>query len=190
MDSQTWELVARMVAILVAVGLGSVSIVAAVVVWWRKQIFGYGGPALCMAAVVLLGLSIWSSVKLAVSATSGIVFEGIAAGAIKIRGEEVTINNKSISISKGPTQISFWTPSARTKEARDVKDWEIVESDAKLDQFADRLIKAKILEGYRRHEVIGAGIGSRKIGAWWVSTNSGDFRLSEFLRICGILETR
>jgi hypothetical protein len=181
MDSQTWDLVARMFAILVGVGLGSAAIITATAVWGRRQIFGYGGSALCLAGVILLGLSIYSSVKLAISATSGIVFEGIAFGPIKFRGEEPTLDGKPISVPKGATQIGFWTPSSRTKEAADVKDWEIVESDAKLDQFAERLMKAKILEGYRRYEVIGAGVGSRKIGAWWVSTNSGEFKLSEFL---------
>ena len=41
---------------------------------------------------------------------------------------------------------------------------------------------AKIIEGYRRYEVTGAGIGSRKKGAWWVSTNRGKFNLADFLK--------
>jgi len=182
MDSQTWELVARIAAFLAGIGLGGAALATATVIWGRKQIFGYGGSALCVAGVLLLGLSIYSSIRISVSPTGGFVIEGIAAGPIKARGEQITINDKPFSVPTGPTQIGFWTPSSRTKEADEVKTWEIVESDAKLDEFAEKLMNAKILQGYRRYEVIGAGVGSRKIGTWWVSTNVGDFRFVDFVK--------
>jgi hypothetical protein len=39
--------------------------------WVRKQIFAYGGSALCGAGVVLLGLSIWHSVQFGVNSSGG-----------------------------------------------------------------------------------------------------------------------
>jgi hypothetical protein len=183
MDSQAWELAAKIVAILAGVVIGSAAIGVACAVWARKQIFAYGGSALCMAGVVLLGLSIWPSIELAITAT-GVhlrAAQGIA-GAFRAAGEAITVNDKSISVPKGPIQIGFWTPSAKTREAVDAKKWEIFEDDKKLDAFAERLMKAKIIEGYRRYEVVGEGRGARKVGAWWVSTNSADFKLTDFLR--------
>jgi hypothetical protein len=83
-DSQTWESAARFIAILAGVIFGSAAISAAVVVWVRKQVFAYGGSALCVAGVVLLGLSIWQTVEFGVSAT-GLNFkaaQGIVQSAV------------------------------------------------------------------------------------------------------------
>jgi hypothetical protein len=48
-------------------GVGSAAISTACWVWLKKQIFAYGGSALCGAGVVLLGLSIWHSVDFGVT---------------------------------------------------------------------------------------------------------------------------
>ena len=74
MDFNQWNDVARVLAILAGVVFGSAAISSACWVWLRKQIFAYGGSALCGAGVVLLGLSIWHSVEFGVG-SSGVRFK-------------------------------------------------------------------------------------------------------------------
>jgi hypothetical protein len=59
---------------------------------------------------------------------------------------------------EGRYQIQFWTPSVRTKESSDVKGWEKVDVDEKLDEFSDHLRKDSRVRGYRRYEITGQGI--------------------------------
>jgi hypothetical protein len=104
-------------------------------------------------------------------------------GTFELQGNNtVKFENGSFKVPKGPIQISFWTPSARTKNTAGVKDWEKVESDARLDEFGDRLKKKGLVTGYRRVEVIGDGRGGRMAGAWWISSNDRDFHFADFLR--------
>jgi hypothetical protein len=58
---------AHVLAVLAGVLFGSAAISTACWVWLQKQIFAFGGSALCGAGVVLLGLSIWHSVEVGVS---------------------------------------------------------------------------------------------------------------------------
>jgi hypothetical protein len=182
MDSQAWDLAVKIAPVLVGVVFGSLTIGTACFVWARKHVFGFAGSVLCMAGIVLIGLSIWQSVELVVN-RDGIKLSarGGIAGGIKAVEGGVLVNGQPIKLPEGPIQIGFWTPSARTKEAVDVKKWEIIASDETLDVFADRLMKGKTIEGYRRYEIIGAGNGSRKVGTWWVSTNGASFQLKDFL---------
>jgi hypothetical protein len=181
MDSQAWDLATKIAPVLVGVVVGSLTIGTACVVWARKHVFGFAGSILCIAGIVLIGLSILQSVEFVVN-PSGIKFSatGIAGGIKAVEGG-VLVNGRLIKLPEGPIQIGFWTPSARTKEAVDVKKWEIIASDETLDVFADRLMKGKTIEGYRRYEITGAGNGSRKVGTWWVSTNGASFQLKDFL---------
>jgi hypothetical protein len=103
-------------------------------------------------------------------------------GMFEASGPQIKFEGTTIKAPKGPVQVQFWTPSARTKEAADAKVWEKVESDVRLDAFADRLMKAQLIAGYRRYEIVGAGRGTRRSGAWWVSTNEAGFNLAGFLR--------
>jgi hypothetical protein len=188
MDIETARSIGTVFAILLGAILGCVAIGAACIVWVRKMAFGYGGSALCVTGLVLLGLSVWQSVNLRLNAGPMVLHAEWAAivGDIKRKGDGLTINDRFMpvpALPDGPTQIGFWTPSAKTKETADASTWEIFESDKKLDDFADRLMTAKIIEGYRRYEVTGAGKeDSRRIGAWWVSTKNGEFKLRDFLR--------
>jgi hypothetical protein len=79
-------------------------------------------------------------------------------------------------------QIQFWTPSAKTKETPGVKDWLKVD-DAMLDAFAETLMNGHIVKGYSRHEVVGAGLGVRKIGEWWSATLNDDVTPEQFLTV-------
>lgn len=79
--------------------------------------------------------------------------------------------------------VQFWTPSAKTKEADDAVDWEKFDSNDKLDDFADQLVKSSNgkVRGYRRYEVIGAGLSHSKAGYWWVVTVDNDYKVSDLL---------
>jgi hypothetical protein len=190
MDIETARSIGTVFAILLGAILGCAAIGAACIVWVRKMAFGYGGSALCLTGMVLLGLSVWQSFNLHLDAGPMVLRAQWAAivGNLKPKGDGVIVNGTFIpapALPDGPTQIGFWTPSAKTKETADASTWEILESDKKLDDFADRLMTANIIEGYRRYEVTGAGKDgkdSRKIGAWWVSTKNGEFKLRDFLR--------
>ena len=70
MDMDIWASIARIFAIFAGVIFGSAAISSACWVWLRKQIFAYGGSALCGSGVILLGLSIWHSVEFGISGTS------------------------------------------------------------------------------------------------------------------------
>jgi hypothetical protein len=58
---------AHVLAVLAGVLFGCAAISTSCWVWLRKQIFAFGGSALCGSGVVLLGLSIWHSVEFGVS---------------------------------------------------------------------------------------------------------------------------
>ena len=63
-------------------------------------------------------------------------------------------------------QIQFWTPSEKTKLTTGLPEWTKVDSDTRLDTFAELLMNGNIIRGYSRYEVIGAGLGVRKSGSW------------------------
>jgi hypothetical protein len=69
MDLTNWTSATRVVAVLAGVLFGSIAISSACWVWIRRQIFAYGGSALCGSGVILLGLSIWHSVEFGVTGT-------------------------------------------------------------------------------------------------------------------------
>ena len=85
-----------------------------------------------------------------------------------------------IEVSEGTYHIQFWTPSVATARTRDIAAWEKAASEEKLNDFADKLLKDRRVRGYRRYEVTGQGIASRKQGMWWVMSVSSDYTLEEF----------
>lgn len=84
--------------------------------------------------------------------------------------------------AEGRYLIQFWTPSVRTKEAKDVRAWEKLDSDDKLNEFAEHLLKDHRVRGYRRYETIGQGLGSRRYGTWWVMTVDDAYSLTDFVK--------
>lgn len=80
--------------------------------------------------------------------------------------------------------IQFWTPSAKTKntKAEDIEPWEKLENDDKVISFGNTLLseKQKRINGFRRYEVYGAGLGGQKFGYWWVVNVTRDYKLAEF----------
>lgn len=158
--------------------LGITAIVTVCAVWWRKQVFSIGGFTLAMLGAVLIGLSIgaWQSVEFKIG-TEGVMIRGI----VKNEDGKITVDGVPTPIVSGLTQIGFWTPSIRTKETYDAKRWLVLENEERLDKFADDLMAAKLIDGYRRYDVTGAGEGSRKMGMWWVATNKDGFRIKDFV---------
>lgn len=67
MEHSVWPTAAQVFAVMAGVVFGSAAISSACWVWLQKQVFAYGGSALCGAGVVLLGLSIWHSVDFGVT---------------------------------------------------------------------------------------------------------------------------
>jgi hypothetical protein len=95
-------------------------------------------------------------------------------GMVMTLGRADFAKGKIISELKEGYEIRFWTPSARTKESQGIHDWEKIDNDDKLDAFAETLMNGQVIAGYSRFEVVGAGLGVRKRGAWWVATLNGD----------------
>jgi hypothetical protein len=121
MDSQTWEAVAKIFAIFAGVVFGSVAISSASFVWVRKQVFGYGGSALCMAGVVLLGLSIWHSVEFGVTG-NGLSFKAakdIVASAANSADEAAKAAEQAAKASVGPLANSDPVKKAQLLKASD-----------------------------------------------------------------------
>jgi hypothetical protein len=73
-EIQGWEVAAKVVAIFAGTAFGSAAIGAASWVWLRKQVFAYGGSALCLSGVVLVGLSFWPTVEF-VAGRNGLIFK-------------------------------------------------------------------------------------------------------------------
>lgn len=57
----------RSIAFFAGIVIGSAAILAVAFVWIRKQTFGIGGSVLCSVGVVLLGLSVWTTMKIEIS---------------------------------------------------------------------------------------------------------------------------
>jgi hypothetical protein len=92
-------------------------------------------------------------------------------------------NGHEYKAPPGPIEIKFWTPSAKTKESVKSKNWEKMDNDQRLDEFAEMLIGQHILQGYRRYEIVGQGSkGLSQAGTWWVSSNDGNFDMKAFLK--------
>ena len=65
MDSHYVSTILLISATLSGIICGGISIGSVCLLWVRRQVFGQAGAALCVAGIVLLGLSIWGSVELA-----------------------------------------------------------------------------------------------------------------------------
>jgi hypothetical protein len=107
---------------------GSAAIGTACFVWVRKQVFGYGGSALCLAGLVLLGLSIWHSVEFGVG-SNGLSFKAaqdIFASARNAAGEAAKaakVAEQAETAPTSPTDAKKRSELAKASEqARKVAD--------------------------------------------------------------------
>ena len=95
---------AHVLAVLAGVLFGSAAISTGSWVWLKKQIFAFGGSALCGSGVVLLGLSIWHSVEFGVSSSSI---------SLKLQAELNTINARIAQLDQGLQQSSVTLADVR-----------------------------------------------------------------------------
>src|SRR6266571_945542 len=116
MDNTFLATEAHVLGVVAGVVFGSAAISSACWVWLRKQIFAYGGSALCGAGVVLLGLSIWHSVEFGVTGTGLSLklqaeleqkVEAIGARVVSVQEEStvtqkrlVDLNDKNMALEK------------------------------------------------------------------------------------------
>jgi hypothetical protein len=77
MSATVWHQTATIVAIFAGVLFGSAAISSACWVWIKRQLFAYGGSALCFSGVILIGLSIWQSVEFGIT-EKGMTFKAQA----------------------------------------------------------------------------------------------------------------
>jgi hypothetical protein len=128
----------------------------------------------------------------ALIAACALVYGVVVLGQVSIKalGIEFAITSGTIDFRRGADflpdlkdryQIQFWTPSEKTKETAGIAEWLKVDSDSKLDTFAEELMNGHIFKGYSRFEVVGAGKGVRKKGAWWIASLEDDVKIPQFL---------
>ena len=106
--------------------------------------------------------------------------------AVELIGNQFSVYRASADkteVASSRFLMAFWTPSAKTKQASDVEDWERMDSDDKLDDFAKQVMADRRVRGYRRYEVIGHGISQRRPGMWWVVTVSDDYDPTDLVRV-------
>jgi hypothetical protein len=101
MDNAALTTDAHVLAVVAGVIFGSAAVSSACWVWLRKQIFAYGGSALCGAGVVLLGLSIWHSVEFGVTG-SGMSLKLQAA---ELEKKLETVSSEIASVSASSTLV-------------------------------------------------------------------------------------
>jgi hypothetical protein len=149
----------------------------------KKRLTLFEITTICLTLIaVLLGVGTWKATHdSAVLAHEDADKLLQSIGVFELRGHQIFFDGRQYMAPEGPIQIQFWTPSAKTKLGKEVKPWEIMDDDSRLDEFGDKLIS--IVAGYRRYEIVGAGRGDRKPGTWWISTNGPGFKLAEFLKL-------
>jgi len=134
----TWTAATRAIAVLAGVVFGSAAISSACWVWVRRQIFAYGGSALCGSGVILLGLSIWHSVEFGISGT-GMTLKMQAELAQKLQ----FLDEKEIALTTQTNtfrQLLAAIDDEKAKVERDLKG----SQDARKSAFAAAQAAAEI----------------------------------------------
>lgn len=114
----SWDTV-KLIAVLFGIGLAALSVSSACWIWVRKQLFGFGGSALCTSGVVLIGLSIWHNVQVSAPPSSGL---------------EVRLSELEKALSQISTDYSELVSLTRTVDTQTRQD--IKEADKKIDELA------------------------------------------------------
>ena len=57
--------------------------------------------------------------------------------------------------TSGTKQIQFWTPSLKTRDTKDVKEWETKVTEDDIFKICDIIHQLDDVNGYRRYEVFG-----------------------------------
>ena len=132
MGFENWNAAARVIAIFAGTVFGSLAISVASWVWLRKQIFAYGGSALCAAGVVLLGLSIWHSVEFGVTAT-GLNFKAAQEIVASSNIAAKSADDAAKSANKAAELASSLAAKSPTPEAKAAADAAATQAKAASD---------------------------------------------------------
>lgn len=116
MNIQQWAFVVGLV-------FGSLAVLSVIYVWIKKQVFGFGGGAISLTGVILMGLSIWSSVQIQITR------EGIKAGFERLAEKVGEISKANAVVSQELVKL------ADRAEIR----------DRQLDQFANQVAQGGML---------------------------------------------
>jgi hypothetical protein len=165
MEQAFWPTAAQVLAVVAGVVFGSAAISTACWVWLKKQIFAYGGSALCGAGVVLLGLSIWHSVDFGVT-SNGMTLKLQAELDKKlapIQAQVASIKEDSASTEKHLAELNE-KAVALEKAASDAKAY--ADFTAEAAQSTSALASAAAETGRQ--------IGAYATKAKWVSVPGGD----------------
>jgi hypothetical protein len=84
-------------AVVVGLLLSVAVILPAAFIWYRKQIFGYGGSVLVLSGLVLSGLSIWSNIEFSASPDKGVE--------VKLSELEQKVNQAEHSVNQAVASI-------------------------------------------------------------------------------------
>lgn len=87
-------------AYIIGIVIGGIAVLTACVVWYRKQTFGTGGTLLCIVGVVLIGMSVWGSVK--IKLPGGVETELL----VKIEEQSAKIEEQSAEMKKQSQRIT------------------------------------------------------------------------------------
>jgi hypothetical protein len=88
------------VAFIAGIILGSIAVLSAVYVWVKDRTFGMGGGALSLAGIVLVGLSIWSSVRIKVNES------GLEADFNRLQSQVSEVTKTSLAVTDEVRKIA------------------------------------------------------------------------------------
>ena len=139
MDIQTVSFVAGIL-------FGSVAVVSACIVWLRHRDFGLGGSVLSLVGVTLIGLSLWSSVKIEVSK------EGVSAEFQKLSERVDAMAQANIAVTQEVRNVAEASASSRQQMidlARAVETAGQPESVAMARAVRNRVLETPIVDPRR-----------------------------------------
>ena len=122
MESPPSASLVQVVAGYAGIVVGVSCIFAAILVWWRRQTFGFGGAVLCGVGVVLIGLSVWQTVE----------FEADKEK-LSFKGAKQTIENAGEDANASAKRAD--RPNATDEDKRAAAD-----AQKRLDEFKSKYV--------------------------------------------------
>ena len=94
-------------AFIAGIIFGSIAVGCSSYVWFRHQVFGLGGSTLSVVGIALLGLSIWSGIKIELSQ------EGLSARFETLENQLNTVTTATKEVAEEVTKIADTTQIGR-----------------------------------------------------------------------------
>ena len=124
-------------AFIVGIILGTLTIGSAAYVWIRNQNFGMGGSVLSVVGLALVGLSIWSTVKIEVSA------EGLQAEFKRLESQLNTVAQANQEVTQ---EVKNVADTAQRSKEQFVELTRVLEERGTLDSEKKTEILKPVLE--------------------------------------------